>query len=147
MNGEQRTPGPKKNPPAPLTLPQRLKGFLIEGGKVAGAILAICALLIPILGYGISCVIEDNLAAVQTNLETTIGAMEQSLEGRIEEATSTLGQADQKIESEVGLVGREVSYLRGVMDTIRDLLDRNEREGAAAADSVDSATASGDDRP
>ena len=126
MGEDARVPGPKGGPPAPTS------GFwpwLFFIAKVAGAILVISGILIPVVGYGVSCFIKEDIEEIQK---------------QIGETETRLETVDSAIVEKVTEIAEDVSYARGVLDTIRGWIEaRIEEEPGGNFRGADSANDDG----
>ena len=77
-----------------------------------------------------SCLIRNDLDGVKETLGSQIREVERTLENKIEEAEKNLEDADGEIDDQVAQIGNEISYLRGVVESIRGFLGAPEAEPA-----------------
>ncbi|MXZ61146.1 MAG: hypothetical protein F4228_13920 [Acidobacteria bacterium] len=118
--GPKETPAP---PPEPESKWSKAKAAIVEWGKIAFGLGAIASLLLALFGFGASCFVDegvstvtDEVSEIGERLESRIDSVEESLQTQI----GKLGEADRKIEADLGSLSEDVSYMSGVVDVIRD---------------------------
>ena len=119
MTPEERVLGPKGGAPETSKV-ERFRAFATKWGSFLLVVAGTITVATGVLGYGISCLIKDDLSAVGTGLENKLGERIDGMEASLEEKIETLGETDEAIKSDLSDVAEDVSYMSGVLDVIRE---------------------------
>ena len=85
-------------------------------------------ILVILLGFAVWAVthyVGDVLADVEQSVNERIDGVEESVNGRIEGVTEGIGSAEREIDDRLDEVAERLSRVEGILQTIRDSLNRN----------------------